>query len=73
MGEEQSDAVEFNIDESNVSHQRWKHLIVKLINAISGKTRPLAFFMDEYVQIIMFLVFAKSQRRLILFSPCDID
>ena len=45
--EEESNARAFNIDETNVSHQRWKYLLVKLINAISDKSRPIAYLFDD--------------------------
>ncbi|KAL7539299.1 hypothetical protein ACHAXR_009167 [Thalassiosira sp. AJA248-18] len=47
MEEEVKNAEEHTIEQATVSHQRWKYLIIKLINAISDKSRPLAFFMDD--------------------------
>ena len=45
---------ECGIDESvseSIGHQRWKYLLCKLINAISDRSHPIAFYLDGKINV----------------------
>lgn len=49
---------EHDIDESvseSIGHQRWKYLLCKLINAISDRSHPIAFYLDGKINICFFI------------------
>ena len=45
-GDEFNEEDEYDIEETTVSHQRWKYLLCRLINAISDQHHPLALHLD---------------------------
>lgn len=42
---------EFDIEETTVSHQRWKFLLCKLIHAISNQSHPIALHLDGKIEM----------------------
>lgn len=55
MGEERGDEtdVEFDIEETTSSHQRWKFVLCRLINVISSKAHPIALYLDGEIHVVV--------------------
>ena len=61
---------DYNIEETTVSHQRWKYLLCRLINAISNQQHPLALYLDGKDTLLQHFYFMHQRHPTHLHFCC---